>query len=67
MSAHTQAIEIERVRIYHRGSLVPFTWAYEATCPDGERFDNSSLVEIRRVLHATYPEATITRAWERTR
>ena len=42
-----------------RQSLRPFTSLYEATGPDGTKFTNTSLVEIKRVMKRRYGRSPI--------
>ena len=47
------------------GSLRPFTWLYEAVAEDGTRFDNRSLVELRRVIKKRYGrDVRIVETWK---
>ncbi len=47
------------------GCLVPYSWLYEVTGPDGRRFDNKSIGELRRVLRRSYgSNVQILQNWE---
>jgi hypothetical protein len=47
------------------GCRVPYSWLYEVTGPDGRRFDNKSIGELRRVLRRRYGlNVQIRQNWE---
>jgi hypothetical protein len=59
-------ITISRSRLYpcvaRRGPA--WVWYYEAIGLDGNRYDNRSIVELRRVLKRRYPNASIIEPWK---
>lgn len=59
-------IEVRRARLFNgTGTLVPFSWLYQCTGPDGRQFDNRSIVELRRILRLRYPDGiTIKETWK---
>jgi len=49
------AVTIRRTNVFAGyGRRSPFYWLYEATGPDGRKFDNRSLVALRQVLRQRY-------------
>lgn len=46
-------VTVTRMR-YLRSRQLPLGWLYETYGPDGKKFTNTSLVELRRVLREFY-------------
>lgn len=58
-------ITISRTLLRGRpGSGFPGSWLYEATGPGGKKFDNRSVVELRRVLRKCYANTELRQGWE---
>lgn len=58
-------IEVRRTRLFNgHGKRVPFSWLYQCAGPDGRRFDNRSIVELRAVLRRNYSDVVLTELWK---
>ena len=55
-SGGSPSIKVTRTRIRHGANRVAtsVSWSYDATGPDGTKFDNSSIVTLRAVLRHHY-------------
>jgi len=62
----TDHILIRRTKVYpsiaRRGPA--WKWVYDCKGPDGARFDNDSIVTLRKVLRRHYPDASIIEPWK---